>query len=253
MPLKHRTETALLFLLAGVIAVTGWLVALLPHSPLGLFYWIALLVPAIAYPLALRGFFRANRADREFRLMHWFPLGMLALWIILEFFAPRFTAALILQLGFFFLWSLPLVFLGILFLILFAMHVLRRSRERVIVLSAALGLFTIFSVVAEAGDWNVGAQRAVYRPTAIGSVLDPAYDVIVGQGNPYFSSSAVAVFPESSSSTSRSAVSLSSSKPSSLPQSWPGEYGAIALALLGIYSAVLHRRALVRVATVASL
>ncbi len=162
MPLKHLTETAYLILLGLVICAFGFFTSLLPAIPEGMGYWAILLTVAVLYPLIFSGTFRTNRADYEFRLLHWFPAGMLILWLILQLIAPHYRPAYILQLGFFFLWSLPLVALGISFIILFAVHVIRRSVVRIWVLSILLVLFCVGAVAAEAQRWNPRLQAAIF-------------------------------------------------------------------------------------------
>ncbi len=162
MPLKHHTETAYLLVLAIAIAVAGIAASLLPKLPAGLPYWLGLLFLSAVYPLILTRTFKENRADYEFRMLHWFPAAIFVLWGILEMLSPRFKPLYILELGFLYLWSLPLVVLGIAFIILFALHVIRRSRLRVTVLSLILILFCAGAVAAEAMNWNAKLQAVIF-------------------------------------------------------------------------------------------
>lgn len=162
MPLKHHTETAYLLVLAIAIAVAGIAASLLPKLPAGLPYWLGLLFLSAVYPLILTRTFRENRADYEFRMLHWFPAAIFVLWGVLEMLSPRFKPLYILELGFLYLWSLPLVVLGIAFIILFALHVIRRSRLRVTVLSLILILFCAGAVAAEAMNWNTKLQAVIF-------------------------------------------------------------------------------------------
>ena len=84
MPLKHATETFLVFLLGAVILLTGLLLSTLPDLPAGAVPWTILFVLSILYPLALFALFRRRRADHAFRLLHWFPALMLLLWLGVE-------------------------------------------------------------------------------------------------------------------------------------------------------------------------
>ncbi|KKW38624.1 MAG: hypothetical protein UY85_C0027G0001 [Candidatus Peribacteria bacterium GW2011_GWB1_54_5] len=73
MPLKHTTETLLVFLLGTATVVTGIIIPSLTAPDMGIAPWAIVFVLAIAYPLALSGLFRRNRADYAFRLLHWMP------------------------------------------------------------------------------------------------------------------------------------------------------------------------------------
>lgn len=162
MPLKHSTETAYILLLALVICVAGFLTSLLPPYPTGMPYWAILLTIFVLYPLIFTPTFRNNRADYEFRMLHWFPAAILLLWLALQFLAPKFKIMHILHLGFLFLWSLPLVALGIVFIIIFAFHVIRRRTFRVTVLLLLLTLFIAGAVSAEGLGWNNRLQAAIF-------------------------------------------------------------------------------------------
>lgn len=268
VPLKHHTETAYLLFLGVIIAIFGFLIALLPALPAGWPYWSVLAAVSLIYPLVLLPTFRDNRADYEFRLMHWFPAGMVALWLLLQFLAPKFRLAYIFQLGFFFLWSLPLVVLGIVFMIIFALHVIRRRETRIALLGILLAFFTIGSVLAEARGWNTRLQAALFpeKPNVtlalqnawksttaflgFGGQTPSSGSTIAMQG-----SSSSAVRSSSSSSVAIAAVSSSASsvsssrapiasKPNHLPASGPGDVAAVlAATLLGLYAATVHVRA----------
>lgn len=162
MPLKHSTETAYILLLALVIGAAGFLVSLLPAYPAGMPYWAILLTIFVLYPIIFTPTFRNNRADYEFRLLHWFPAAILLLWLVLQLSAPKFKILHILNLGFLFLWSLPLVALGIVFIIIFAFHVIRRCTFRVTALVLLLALFIAGAVSAEGLGWNNKLQAAIF-------------------------------------------------------------------------------------------
>lgn len=149
VPLKHHTETAYILVLAVVIVIAGFTASMLPSLPQGILLWAAAMAVTVLYPLILGPTFRDNRVDYELRLLHWFPAGIFFLWLLLEGFGPKLHFAHILKLGFFFLWSLPLVALGLIFLILFALQVLRRHVLRITLLSVLLGLFLLGAVYGE--------------------------------------------------------------------------------------------------------
>lgn len=166
MPLKHSEETAYMLVLGLAICLAGFAAALLPPIPVGTKYWAILLTVAVLYPLLLTRTFRTNRADYEFRALHWFPACIFVLWFMLQLIAPRIEIVRILNLGFFFLWSLPLVALGITFIIIFAIHVLRRSRLRVTMLSIVLALFAAGAVYGHMAHLNTKLQAAMYPKQA---------------------------------------------------------------------------------------
>lgn len=259
MPLKHHTETAYLFLLGLAIGVSGVAVALLPKLPNGFPYWLVLFIAAVFYPLVLARTFRTNRADYEFRLLHWFPAGIFMLWILLEALSPKFRAVYILELGFLYLWSLPLVALGIAFIILFAVHVIRRNRLRVTVLSIMLAAFCIGAIAAEATGVNEKLQAAlfpkntahlvasvksgfarlaglIYRPDdQSGALIVASQGSSAGMKNS--SRSAIAMMPSSARSTM-----VISSRPRRLPKSGPESAALLFTLVAGAYCALLQKR-----------
>ncbi len=270
VPLKHHSETAYLLFLGLIICLGGFLTGLLPKPPQGTAYWIALLALSIVYPLLLLPTFRENRADYEFRLLHWFPTGMFLLWGLLQYMGPRSHIGNILMLGFLFLWSLPMVALGLSFIILFAVHVMRRSSVRVTILSILLALFSLGSIVSEAQGWDRKLQAAifpkdpatlvmhlrsaagalaalVYQPAATGgSVASVAMTSSLPSGA---ASSLSSSPPAGRSSSSRSPSmqssarsSLSSSRPSRLPQSGPETAGVLLALMLAGYCGTLQYR-----------
>lgn len=267
VPLKHHTETAYMIFLGLVICVFGFFIALLPHIPAGLPYWAIFLVLSLLYPLILAPTLRYNRADYEFRMMHWFPFFMVVLWLVLELIGPMAYILRIFQLGFFFLWSLPLVALGIFFLILFAAHVIRRRFIRIIVLSVFLALFTFGALATEAMHRNSRLTRTIYSSDLLSlDSINTYYDrvrsylgVMTGTGDTSgVSSSSVATGSSASStmiaSSSRSLLDpssvsssapalMSSSKPTSLPSSGPETAAVLIATLLALYMGTVHARA----------
>lgn len=216
-----------MLLLALVMCATGILVALLPHLPAGMPYWAGLFLATLLYPLALARTFKLNRADYEFRILHWFPFAMAVLWIVFELIGSKAYILHILQLGFFFLWSLPLVALGICFLILFSVHVIRRRRVRIAFLSVFLALFTVGAVASEAMGWDSKIRRAVYpKDLPSSAALKDAYASVrtylgiltgtsTGTGSSSSSSSVIAM-ASSVSSSRRGGIARSSSAVSSI-------------------------------------
>lgn len=265
--------------LAVVTCVTGFLVALLPHLPVGMPYFALLFIATLLYPLFLARTFKKNRADYEFRMLHWFPFFIVMLWAFFELVGSKARFLHILQLGFFFLWSLPLVALAICFLILFAVHVIRRSTFRVTVLSILLALFTVGAVTSEAMGWDSDIRKVIYPKdfktpevaqqlyakarsylgvltgTSGGSAVNSSSSsssLIAMNSSQGMSQSSVMVSsvssPRSHSSlTSSKPALMTSSKPTSLPASGPESAAVLGLTLLALYMGTLHFRARRRV------
>ncbi len=260
MPLKHHTETAYLVLLACVTAVYGLLLSLLPHFPDGVLYWCVLLVISLMYPLVLVPSFRSNRADYEFRFLHWAPALMTLLWLFLEILARRYQAVLILQLGFLYLWSLPLVVLCLTLILLFCLHVVRRQSIRVAVIGGLLVLFFAFALSAEALGWNAPIQAALFPSNRYSSFAANQYRSLVAMtGLQTSSGDTMASSSSRSASSSSTAVVIASNntpvgppvtkKPSRLPGSGPEEGIALLfITLLALYCRTLHVRAVERLA-----
>ncbi len=270
VPLKHSTETAYLLFLGLAICIAGVAAALLPPIPAGTTYWAILLAISVLYPLVLSRTFKSNRADYEFRVLHWFPAGIFILWFVLQLLSPRIDMIRIFALGFFFLWSLPLVALGIAFIIIFAIHVLRRSRVRVTSLLVFLVLFTAGALYAEAAGVNPRLQAALFPKNAptFASVRTTFANLRASLGF-WVDSSGVLVATNTSSSSSMSVsskvsssiASISSSRPpvavlppvigdknpGHLAQSGPESMAVLGATLFAAYFGLLHARAKQRV------
>ncbi len=154
MPLKHFTETMLVVLLGIAIMLTGLAVSLLPPIPDGSLPWTILFIITILYPLLLYPFLRVNRADYIFRLLHFFPVAMVLLWLVVELLMLAFApAAVVLTI---ITWSgcLFLVAVGFFYVILFCLHVIRRRVPRLSSLLTLLVLFTLAGVTNAQFQWN---------------------------------------------------------------------------------------------------
>lgn len=173
MPLKHATETALIFLLGAVLLVTGVVVSVLPSPPAGMAWWVLAFVAAAAYPLLLYPLFKSRRADYPFRVLHFAPLFLLGLRFALEFASP-FTswagvAAGWLRWG----WAAPAVAAFFLALGIFCWRVLRQRGMRLRFLLSTLLPFAVFGVLARpvpTGDPTPHGGGTVAR-TDTGSVI----------------------------------------------------------------------------------
>ncbi|MBT3293173.1 hypothetical protein HN512_05085 [Candidatus Peregrinibacteria bacterium] len=154
MPLKHTTETLLIFVLAVSIIVTGMLLQTLQDVPNGIIPWAVIFVIACLYPLSLSRLFRRNRADKSFRLLHWFPAAMLGVWLVLQGIAYLLPSLFVVLDWFVWGWSLPAVTIGFLFIIAFVFKVIRRWSSRLALLLVAFIPFAVGSVANEYFDWS---------------------------------------------------------------------------------------------------
>lgn len=155
MPLKHATETFLVFLLGVVILATGILLPTLPDLPAGAIPWAILFLLSILYPLALFWLFRRRRADRSFRLLHWFPALMLLLWLGLEVAALEKSKVLTLVDLYTWGWTLCAVTVAFILLISYCLQVIRRRAIRITLLLLALIPFVGGALASEqAAHWD---------------------------------------------------------------------------------------------------
>lgn len=284
MPLKHTTETLMVFVLAVAIIVTGMLMQTFADLPNGIVPWAIVFVVAVAYPLALARMFRKNRADYEFRLLHWVPAVMLVLWLVLQAVAYVLPAILGVLDWYTWGWSLPAVATGFLLIILFVLKVIRRWTTRVALLALAFVPFMAGSVANEYFDWNTQLAATLWQgdwwqlDTSTGTQIaqndknlaasmDPAEEQyrerlraierrrdriaerLEDRGleeSEIPSSSSVPSAPSSESTSSAPMISSSSSMPTHLPSSGFG-WSAIVLFMAAAYCAALQRKTVLRV------
>lgn len=151
MPLKHATETALVFLLGVILLITGVVLRLLPALPGGMLWWGAAFALSLVYPLLLYPLLRKRRAEYSLRALHFLPAMLLLLWLLstlgAEWLRPVSAFGWLLRWG---LGLLP-VALGMLLLMLYCLSVIRQRATRVPLL---LMLFVPFSLLALATEWN---------------------------------------------------------------------------------------------------
>lgn len=245
MPLKHHTETAYLLLLGLVICVSGIVASLLPDFPGGLKFWVIPFTIATLYPILLMPTFRRNRADYEFRLLHWLPSAIFLAWLLLALLDPYWTWFHILRLGFLFLWSLPVVAFGIAMAIFFSWHVLRRRVLRITLLSLLITLFTVTSVVAEFGGHNPTLQAKLFHlPVA------PSFRPIIARIRELrrtntLNAGSVQSSVASSAASVRSSVAssvIAEHTPFRLPKSGPDTFGFLLATMAALYVGTLHLR-----------
>jgi hypothetical protein len=263
MPLKHLTETLLVLLLSVVVIVTGILLPTLPPLPLGILPWGIVFVLTLVYPIALYPFLKSNRADYSFRLLQFLPAALTLIWFCLSLTAEQFPAVQVLSETFTWGWTFFGVALSFLLILVFCLHVIRRRSSRISILA---GLFVPFLLLALLSEGLHGTPRL----TAFlwqGSWWD-----ITGSGSLGGSGKDLAYSPhpaeeewrrkiremeeseaQSSSGSSISMSSIhvsppiafqgsSSSRPKRLPSAGFG-WDAVIVAMLGIYTGVLHNRA----------
>ncbi len=275
MPLKHHTETVFILVLCFIICVYGALLALLPHFPQGVLPWCILLFVATLYPVALLPTFRSRRADYEFRFLHWFPAVMTLGWLALELLSHRFILFRVLQFGGTALWSLPLVFFGLVSLTLFSLHVIRRRSTRIVGIGMMFAFFTIGALTSHELSYNPLLASLLYPQSNMSRVVSHQYQRLAQQFpllsgtdstvlsiDPAMPLASIGVYsvPSSRMASSSSSVIASASSSSfigpmqpvippqisRLPRSGPDTAAALALTCLSFYCALLHVRARAR-------
>lgn len=154
MPLKHTTETLLVFLLGAALALTGIIIPTLAELPVGIVPWAIAFVVAVIYPLSLSRLFRVNRADYAFRLIHWAPAVLLLLWLGLQGLSLALPGAGSALRWYTWGWTLPGVAVGFFLLAFFCLRVIRRWLQRLALLMIAFVPFLAGAVAAEYYGWN---------------------------------------------------------------------------------------------------
>lgn len=149
MPLKHSTETLLVVVLGVLLVVTGAVLDMLPSLPEGTVLWGVAWAGSVAYPLLLYPTLKERRADNSFRALHFVPMGMLILWLILEI-ASFYRPEVAFVNGWYtWGWSVLVVTIGFIALFGFSWQVLRQRNLRVAILTV---LFVPFVVLAVGGE-----------------------------------------------------------------------------------------------------
>lgn len=174
MPLKHATETFLVFLLGLILAVTGITMALLPPLQSSFMPWLIAFVLSILYPLLLYPMLRSRRADNSFRLLHFLPALLLLVWFVLEL-SPATSLLLRIHRMYLWGWALPVIALGFVLLAAFCIDVIRERRGRLTILAL---LFVPFAAAAVAGEqlgWNARIASLIAHPRQLfaGQTSDP--------------------------------------------------------------------------------
>jgi len=262
MPLKHGQETWLVFFLGIAMVAAGITAATLPPLPAGAMQWGGAFLLSFLYSLLLHPMLREHRADYAFRLLHWVPMWILLLWLVLQliglFVADLEFVVRWMTWG----WALPLVTLGFFLLFVFCVRVLRRRRFRVTLLALLFLPFAVLAILSEQPDinfnhrivaavwdaplWNVlqqtseteRDQRQIARdedqePQAVAGVFgsDTTSAGLLPSTLP------TALQPGGTGAHIRDVAS----RPNGLPQAGFG-WGAISLLLLAGYCGTLHAR-----------
>jgi hypothetical protein len=275
MPLKHLPETLLVFLLGIVTVLTGALVSTLPPLAEGLLPRGLLFLLTFLYPLVLYPYFRENRADYEFRALHFAPLAIVLIAVALDLLASRFPSVAPVRLWYGWGWSLPAVVITFLLLTLFCVEVIRRRGSRLAGLAAIFAIFFV-ALLLDQGNYLqeypvrnlLSALRARVGSSSSSSSLSPGEiawrekldavrersSLIAKQSSSRSSVQSVAAKATGTgtvlvraSSSSKSSIRMvasqtSKSKAPRLPSSG-FDVGAIALTLAAAYCAALHDRA----------
>lgn len=164
MPLKHRTETLLITLLTIAILLTGFLAASLPALPMGIVPWALLFIVSLAYPLLLHPLFKKDRADYEFRWLHWIPSFILIGWLIFQILALVIPATAILSAMYSWAWLLPAISLSMLLILLFCSKVIRQWLKRTVIVLALFIPFMSLALLSSSGPhYEQNVQAALWQ------------------------------------------------------------------------------------------
>lgn len=284
MPLKHSTETRLVFLLGLMIVLAGAAAAFLPPLSVRVVPWAIAFIISIIYPLALYPLFKERRADYEFRALHFVPALMLLLWLTIDILAglkPQWQAV---QAWVTWGWSVLIVLVAFVLLALFCLRVIRQRWPRMALLFAVLLPFLFISQLSERMQWDEQMAMILWNIQGSGT----GNDVIAGTTSGNLAPSddeqeeqwraqlrrmerrrerleengtgTVASHSVSSVSGAKSAAIIaaggipktsassvkgakSSKAPPRLPSSGFGSE-ALALTMMGLFTATMHRRAM---------
>ena len=148
MPLKHHIETRLIALLGAAIVATGVFLAFVRPIAGGLYFGIALVL-AILYPIFLYPLFKRDRADKVFRLLHWFPAGLLFLALVIDVVAEYWGGAELLHAALRWSWGIIPVIVGVGALAWFCIDVIRRRTARLWILAILFVPYAYFGLSAQ--------------------------------------------------------------------------------------------------------
>lgn len=158
MPLKHNTETLLVFLLGLFTIIIGALIASVPVLPAGIAAWSIVFALSLFYPFLLYPLFRRDRADYVFRMLHFGPAAVVLLWLFVQVVSLRLPRALILSSWL--TWTLAALPVASLFFLLelFCLSVIRQRVKRTALLVV---LFVPFLALAASNGHQFATDTTV--------------------------------------------------------------------------------------------
>jgi hypothetical protein len=154
MPLKHATETQMVFFLGLVIALTGAVAAFLPPVSVTIIPWALAFIASLIYALAFYPMMKERRADYEFRALHFVPAIILLLWLALDLIVSFRPDWQILQSLYTWGWSAVVVIGAFVLIVLFCLRVIRQRWPRLSLLAAVLVPFLILSQLSQQMEWD---------------------------------------------------------------------------------------------------
>jgi len=154
MPLKHDTETWLIFLLGFLTVLAGIVCVFLPPVSVLLWPWALAFIVSLIYPFALYPYLKSRRADNPFRLLHFAPAVILLLWLggdVAAGIRPQFA---VLQQWLTWRGGVIPVTAVLVLLALFCFSVLRQWISRILMLALLLLLLVGFGVLNNRYHWD---------------------------------------------------------------------------------------------------
>lgn len=179
MPLKHDTETWLIFLLGLLTVLAGVVCVFLPPVSVSLWPWAISFTLSLIYPFALYPYLKERRADNPFRLLHFAPAAILLLWLIADLAAGASGGLAPLQQWITWRGGIIPVAAVLVLLALFCLSVIRQRRSRIALLGLLLLLLVAFGVLNDRYNWDT--RLAAYLWTHSGSLIT-AGDPTIGSG-----------------------------------------------------------------------
>lgn len=154
MPLKHDTETTMVFLLGLLIALAGAVAAFLPPVSVTIVPWSIAFVVSLIYPLVWYPVMKERRADYEFRALHFVPALILLLWLVLDLFVSFRPDWQVMQSLFTWGWTMGLVLAAFILLMLFCLRVVRQRFARFALLLVVFVPFLFLAYASEVNEWD---------------------------------------------------------------------------------------------------
>lgn len=154
MPLKHDSETWLVFLLGLLTVLAGIVCVFLPPVSVALWPWVIVFFMSLVYPFALYPYLKERRADNPFRVLHFAPAAVFLLWLFADL-AAGFSShlATIQQLLTWHGGILP-VAAALLLLALFCLSVIRQRVIRLLLIGGLLAAVVLFGFYNNKYQWD---------------------------------------------------------------------------------------------------